>query len=141
MGVSTQRLVTQEELWTQQAKVMMEDELQGHIVKLAKGLGQLVYHTHDSRHSPKGFPDLIILGCGRMVVAELKRQREKPTPDQEKWLAEYRALAEEFIAPMGFKGTTPVQVFVWRPMDWLDGSVRRVLLGDFPVAARRRRPA
>jgi hypothetical protein len=117
-----------------QAKAMMERELQDHIVELAtKGLGLLCYHTHDSRHSPKGFPDLIILGRGRMVVSELKRQREKPTPDQEKWLREYRQLAEEFVAPAGGKGCPPVEVYVWRPMDWLDGSIRRILTGDFPV--------
>ena len=49
-----------------------EAELQTAIIDCAVALGWLVYHTHDSRHSPEGFPDLILVREPRLIIAELK---------------------------------------------------------------------
>ena len=42
---------------------MTETQLQSAIIELARLTGWLVYHTHDSRHSAKGFPDLCMVRC------------------------------------------------------------------------------
>jgi hypothetical protein len=93
---------------------MSEAELQAQIVELARSLNWLCYHTHDSRRSAKGFPDLVLVheGSGALVFAELKRDGEHPTLEQRRWL---RALARRGAA------------FVWRPADWRTGDVGRAL--------------
>ena len=52
----------------------------------------------------EGFPDLVLVRRGRLVVAELKIGNEKPTVEQEAWLAAFKAVGAE--------------VYVWRPADW-----------------------
>lgn len=44
------------------------------------------YHTHDSRHSPDGFPDTVIIAQHRLIIAELKREGNRPTAAQQRWL-------------------------------------------------------
>jgi hypothetical protein len=92
---------------------MPEAELQESVRALAKQLGLRMYHTHTSRHSPAGFPDCVILGAGRVMFRELKRQRGKPTPDQQCWLDGLAACGED--------------TGVWRPSDWLSGRVQAEL--------------
>lgn len=89
---------------------MTETELQAAVVELAQRLGYLTYHTHDSRHSAKGFPDLVLVHprTGWLLFAELKSQDGRPTPDQDQWL---RALALRGVS------------FLWRPSAWHDGSI------------------
>lgn len=72
---------------------------------LAKLRGWVWYHTHDSRRSPAGFPDLVLVRGRRLVFAELKREGEKPTAEQQRWLD---ALA----------ATGAVEAYLWRPSDW-----------------------
>lgn len=71
----------------------------------AEQLGYLVYFTWRSDHSPAGFPDLICVRDERMVVAELKVGKNKPTEHQVKWLDAFRRVEG-------------VQVFLWYPDDW-----------------------
>lgn len=55
-----------------------EAELQRMVTRLADTLGwTLQYHTHDSRRSQAGFPDLVLVhpGQGRIVYAELKTMK------------------------------------------------------------------
>jgi hypothetical protein len=59
----------------------LERDAQATIVELAGWRRWSVYHTHDSRHSKSGFPDLA-LWRDRFVFAELKRVGEKPRIDQ-----------------------------------------------------------
>lgn len=54
--------------------------------------GYLTYHTHDSRHSPAGFPDVIALKGSRCLVAELKSATGLLTPAQQTWLAAWRRI-------------------------------------------------
>ena len=64
-----------------------ERTFQAQVVQAATALGWLCYHTHDSRRSTPGFPDLIMVRGYRMVCLELKVGRRKPTPEQLVWLA------------------------------------------------------
>ena len=82
------------------------------VVEWARRRGWLVYHTHDSRHSAAGYPDLTLARRGRLIFAELKTDRaRKVRADQAVWL---EALAD-----------TPAEVYIWRPADW--DEVRELL--------------
>jgi hypothetical protein len=108
-------LVTPDEYRRQVAKDMAEETLRLRIKALAKELGWMSYHTHDSRRSDAGWPDVALVHPKgrRFMVRELKSQRGKLTRDQVDWLA---AL-----------GGAGVDVGVWRPMDYLDETVLREL--------------
>lgn len=82
-----------------------EDEWMLYIRGLARALGFAVYHTHDSRRSDAGFPDLILVKGRYMLAIELKRDRkQKPTPDQLRWL-------------QLMTGVEEVRAAVWTPED------------------------
>ena len=81
-----------------------ESELQGFVVTLARTHGWLAYHTHDSRRSEAGFPDLCLVRDGRVIFAELKSMKGKVTDAQQRWLDE-------------LGGADGVEVYVWRPVD------------------------
>ncbi len=57
----------------------------------------LTYHTHDSRRSQAGFPDLVALRHDHrgvtLAVLELKRETGRATVDQEHWLDAWAQLA------------------------------------------------
>ena len=57
-----------------------EEILQDTIVLAARTLGYMVYHTIDARLNEPGFPDLIIVGYGQMIVWEVKTARGKLRP-------------------------------------------------------------
>jgi hypothetical protein len=89
-----------------------EDHFLRRLRTLAKGLGFLTYHTHDSRRSEPGFPDLILAKTGargkpgRLLMVELKTNTGKLSKDQQTWLS---ILAH----------TVPgIEVYAWRPRDW-----------------------
>jgi hypothetical protein len=84
-----------------------EKQLQSDIIRIAKAAGWKVYHTHDSRRSEFGFPDLTMVRRGRLIFAEIKRELGKPTPEQSEWL---EALS---VVPR-------IEVFIWRPQDWTE---------------------
>lgn len=88
------------------------------VVDLAKLRGWKIYHTHNSLHSPSGFPDLVMVRPPRLVFAELKTDRKGSvtTPDQHEWLELLRQLPGQ---PYG------IGVYLWRPSDFDD--VREVL--------------
>ena len=84
-----------------------EKQLQSDIIRIAKRCGWKVYHTHDSRRSEYGYPDLTMVRRDRLIFAELKRELGKPTPEQSEWL---EALS---VVPR-------IEVFIWRPQDWTE---------------------
>jgi hypothetical protein len=92
---------------------MSEAQLQAAIVGMARLLGWRTYHTHDSRRSDPGFPDLVLVRRDRLVVAELKTEKGKLVAAQTGWLA-------AFIEAR-------VETFVWRPADWWSGAIEEVL--------------
>lgn len=71
----------------------------------------LAYHTHDSRYSQQGYPDLTLVHPhgGRVIWAELKKCGGYPSLEQRIWLA---ALT---TATYDMEGA---DVFLWSPDDW-----------------------
>jgi len=92
-------------------KITTEAAWQRTIVEAAKWMGYRVYHTQISIHSVKGFPDLVLVGRGQVVFAEVKTATGKVSPEQHAWIA-------AITANGGL-------AYIWRPADWLD--VERVL--------------
>lgn len=93
---------------------MREKDLQRYVMQTAKLLGWRGYHTWNSIHSQKGFPDCVLLRPPRLVVIELKVGRNKPTPDQRDWL-------DAFALIPG------VESHLFTDKDWLDGTIERIL--------------
>jgi hypothetical protein len=87
-----------------------EVELQATIIEGARRFGWLVYHTHDSRRSAAGFPDLVLARDAEVIFAELKSEKGRISDDQKTWLATLGTAAE---------------VHVWRPSD-LDSALARL---------------
>ena len=54
-----------------------EKEFQAVVVEYAQRLGYMVYHTYDSRRSQRGFPDLVMVKEGRLVLAIGARDTER----------------------------------------------------------------
>lgn len=81
---------------------MTEKQFQSEIVKFAKRCGWSVYHTHDSRRSEPGFPDLVLVK-DRVLYRELKTDTGRISKAQKIW---GQALIK---AGADFK--------VWRPRD------------------------
>lgn len=93
-----------------------EREWQREVVSLAKHMGWRHYHTHDSRRSEPGWPDLALVR-DRLVLAELKTETGRVSAAQERWLT--------LLSSAG------VETYLWRPSD--RDEVMRVL-------SRRSRP-
>jgi hypothetical protein len=92
---------------------MTESELQTAVTEMCTWLGLRYYHTHDSRRSNPGFPDLVIVGPSGVLFAELKSQHGRIRPDQKHWLHDLRAAG--------------AQVALWFPDDLKTGVVLREL--------------
>ncbi len=67
--------------------ILSEKQFQAQVVALANLFGWRIFHTFDSRRSEPGFPDLVMARKGRIVFAELKVGKNKPTLNQLRWLA------------------------------------------------------
>lgn len=93
--------------------MIAERDFQQSVIDLAHIYGfALVYHTHDSRRSVPGFPDLVITGHGRCIFAELKTERGRLSQAQKEWLASLEECAG-------------VETYVWRPSSWEE--IHRIL--------------
>ena len=103
------RTMTTAEYLHAQALAMTEKDLLEQCRAAAKTLGLLCYHTHDSRRSEPGFPDLVIAGRRGVLIRELKTERGRVTLAQFTWL-------DALI-------TAGVDADVWRPMSLLDGTI------------------
>lgn len=95
------------------AKAMSEADLQSCVETAARYRGWLAYHTHDSRRSQAGFPDLVLIQGDRILWRELKTMTGRIRPEQHQWL---NALT-----------TAGSDVAIWRPIDWLNGTIDREL--------------
>lgn len=85
------------------------------VLKLARLCGWEVYHTHNSRRSEAGFPDLCLVHPRRGLVLfrELKTDKGKLTPAQCRWI--------DGLSDAG------ANVDVWRPQDWW--AIEKLLKG------------
>jgi hypothetical protein len=107
---------------------MTEAELQSAVVECAQLLGWRVAHFRPARtahgwRTPvgadgAGFPDLVMVRDGSVLVVELKSATGQLTPEQRVWLAAFEAAAARHPS---------VRSFVWRPADWLDGTIEEAL--------------
>lgn len=100
---------------------MTEKRLQKDVRKLAQDNGWHVFCWWSSLHSPKGWPDLVLMrvmtgiwtGWAQMTFIELKSERGIVSPDQE-------------IA-LGMLKMTGHAVHVFRPSDLLNGRIAEAL--------------
>ena len=97
---------------------MSEDELDRLVrgaLKDLERLGRKVLRMHpwSSRHTAGGWPDWAIVGSGGFMLRELKRENQKPRPDQQEWL--------DMLTAAG------IDADVWKPSDWYSGRVTREL--------------
>ena len=82
---------------------MTEAELQQAVIEMAAVYGVRVYHTHDSRRSAPGFPDLVL--TGRFTEFwELKAEKGRVSVAQREWIDALKASGQ--------------QAHVFRPRDW-----------------------
>jgi Holliday junction resolvase len=96
---------------------MSEDELLSCVIECAILTRWRVYHIRNSKRGivqgHTGFPDVVAVRDGRVLVAELKSAKGRLTAEQAEWLTDWRAAG--------------ALVFVWRPDDWLSGRIGEVL--------------
>lgn len=92
-----------------------EKEFQNQVIELALLNGFRYYHTHDSRRSNPGFPDLVLVRAipPRVIFAEIKASHGSLSPAQRVWINELRAAGAE--------------VYVWYPDDF--DSIQQILSG------------
>lgn len=91
-----------------------EAQWQLYVLRLAEWGKFLCYHTHDSRRSHKGFPDLVLVKPPTVIFAELKTESGRLRPEQKIWGKLLR------LCP-------GVSYYLWRPS--MEAEVREVLLG------------
>ena len=89
-----------------------EKTFQESVRQLAILRGWKGYHVWDPRHTPKGWPDCVLLRGCRIIVAELKTMTGKVSVAQQEWLDAWRT-------------TGVVEVYVWRPCDM--EAIERIL--------------
>jgi len=96
------------------AEILPEKHFQAQVVELARLSGWLCYHTHDSRRSVAGFPDLVLVRVPVVLFAELKSESGRVRAGQGQWL---EALGD----------SESVEARLWRPSDWpeIEEALRR----------------
>lgn len=80
-----------------------EAAFQAAVLDVARTLGWSSYHTHDSRRSNAGWPDLALWRRDQFLLAELKRERGRLSPDQARTVNALRVAG--------------LEVHCWRPSD------------------------
>lgn len=95
--------------WEVLAKKMLEADLQRNVEQALDTFGYRRYHTHDSRRSQEGFPDIVAIRDKLITVAELKSQKGELSRAQREWLYLFHSAG--------------ARVFIWRPRDWFNGSI------------------
>jgi hypothetical protein len=103
---------------------------QDHVLALATAYQWRSYHTHDSRRSNPGFPDLVLLRPPELLFVELKTDTGRIRPEQKSWLDELDVVAlaiaswtdhagdEGAAGPNDPADRPVVQAYVWRPRDF-----------------------
>jgi len=91
---------------------MTEDELMSQVRAMIERHRLLWYHEHDSRRSPSGLPDLIIVGK-RVLFRELKSESGTLRPGQTRWRWALLASGQDWS--------------LWRPADLASGRIAREL--------------
>jgi len=95
---------------------MTEKQLLEAIRQLAEWSGYLAYHTHVSRRREPGFPDLVLVGHGQVIFAELKSAAGALTTDQARWRDKLRVCGADWR--------------LWTPAEWESGEIEETLTGS-----------
>ena len=103
---------------------MTEDQLLTEVLILAAAADVFAFHSGDSRRDKgKGFPDVVLVGRGRIVFAELKSATGSTTPEQTRW--KWR-----IIEALGNDA-----YYQWRPSDIGNGKIKAVINSLSPTGA------
>ena len=70
-----------------ESRAPAEADIQSGILEAAALGGWLAYHTHDSRRSHVGFPDLVLVRPPEVLLLELKGARGRVSEVQREWIA------------------------------------------------------
>jgi len=108
---------------TAKARLMSEGELFNEVATLLRRLGWRYFHIPATayRHGVRaGLPDITALRGTRLIFAELKRERESLSDEQDDWGQALTCVAE---------GNQWVEYHIWRPSDLLAGRIDEVLAG------------
>lgn len=89
-----------------------EAEFQQQVLDLAQLGGWSAYHTHDSRRSQAGWPDLVLCRPPELIFAELKSETGKVSPEQQQWVDDLNACGQEAV--------------IWRPSDLAPIIIQRL---------------
>lgn len=87
----------------QNYRLVKERELHAWVVDYAVATGWLTYSVPDSRRTPRGFPDLVLIREDRALFIELKTETGRVRVEQEIWLGRMEACG--------------LTTRVWRPSD------------------------
>lgn len=90
-----------------------EKQLTQTVRQLARTLGFLEFHPYDSRRSTPGFPDLVLVGRGRVLYRELKTETGRVSPEQKVWLDALQSAGQD--------------AGIWRPPDLYSGLIAKDL--------------
>lgn len=108
---------------------LTEKQFSQQVVDLARLLGWRCYFSWTSLHSPAGFPDLVLVRrrpAPRLILAELKTDTGKTTPEQDAWLEDLEAVAAATEVPLDMGGRrVALETHVWRPRDF--DAIARIL--------------
>lgn len=121
-----------------------EADFQLAVIQIATYNGWRHYHTHDSRHSVAGFPDLVLVRPPRLLVVELKAEGGRVSVEQAAWIGAFTAVGGSirFVVEAARDAglvdglqEPSVEAYVWKPPDWPE--IERVLART-PVPTRPR---
>lgn len=110
--------MTAAELRDREINAWSEKDFQQCVINLAESLGyRLIYHTHDSRRSQPGFPDLVLVNpkTRRVLFRELKSAKGRVSTDQQRWGEGLMLAGADFD--------------FWYPKDWASGKIMDQLKG------------
>ena len=74
---------------------MPRSQFERDVIAAGKSFGWLVYHTHDSRRSEPGFPDVVMVRGSDSLFPEVKAGSDTTTDDQLKWLCALKRAGHE----------------------------------------------
>lgn len=105
--------------------VAAESDWRSAIVELAKSFGWVCHFTWNSRHSPAGWPDLVLIRPPRLIVVELKVGKNRLTDRQIDTLRDLAACGVEtriWRHPESWDDV--IATLVWEGAEYRDGEVR-----------------
>jgi hypothetical protein len=101
---------------------MTEAEFTDSILKWAKVYGWRRFHVRGNTRrliqGDVGFPDLVLLKGDRLIFAELKVAKNKPTPEQAGWLSALSKLTTPRLTNDEVQYRTEIEVHLWHPEQW-----------------------